>query len=50
MLDDDKIDLHVDFDHFTHLTYFVIIEILKRYVLLAKMNGKWKENSKKRKY
>ena len=36
MLDKDKIDLHVDFDHFVHLTYFVIIEILKLYVSLEK--------------
>ena len=30
MLDEDKIDVYVDFDNFRHLTYLVIIEILKK--------------------
>ena len=32
MLDEDKVDVCVDFDHFRHLTYLVIIEILRKYV------------------
>ena len=30
MLDGNKIDVYVDFDNFRHLTYLVIIEILKK--------------------
>ena len=30
MVDEDKIDVYVDFDRFRHLTYLVIIAILKK--------------------